>query len=125
MEDEFQNSLVSADVVAVPYRKSDRPSGIISRCIAWGIPIIASNHGWPLWACEQFDAGLACDTTCDLTFANGIESVLSSFANFQPSDSARRFAKFNTVENFQGFWVKGICETLGRTPTFISLDSKF
>ena len=124
-EEEFQSALLAADIVAVPYRETDRPSGIISRCVAWGIPIIASDHGWPLWACEQFDAGLACDTRCETAFAKGIETLLDTKEDFQQSDSAKLFAEFNTVENFQNFWTKGISEAMGQVSEFVPLNSRF
>lgn len=107
-ESEFQRALLSADVVAVPYRKTDRPSGIICRCVAWGIPILGSNTGWPNWACEKYSAGIAVDIRNRKQFVEAINNSLEHSDDFKRSQEAATFCRFNSESNFKKFWTAGI-----------------
>jgi glycosyltransferase involved in cell wall biosynthesis len=107
-ESEFQNALLAADVVAVPYRTTERPSGIICRCLSWGIPILGTNHGWPAWACRQFESGRTVDILDPSKFSKAITLALDDSDQFVQSDAARVYSEFNTVANFKEFWKRGV-----------------
>lgn len=101
---EFSQSILAADLVATPYRNTQRPSGVISRCIAWGVPFWGSNTGWPRWAIDQFEAGYPVHRSTPESTARSLSEALHKCGRFMPSERAKAFAVFNTAENYQSAW---------------------
>jgi len=121
-ETEFQCSLLAADIVAVPYRKANRPSGIICRCLAWGIPIVGTDHGWPKWACERVGGGWITNIHDTEQFGSTLMTSLDQSPDFIQSPSAAAFAQFNTLKNYQDFWCFGFESRRQNTAGYIRLD---
>lgn len=107
-EDEFQMAIVASNVVAVPYRSVDRPSGIVCRAMAWERPLIMTNRGWLRWVLENFGAGLGADSTDPAKFGATIRHALDQSSQFQTSGNAREFIEFNTEEHFLRVWRCGV-----------------
>jgi hypothetical protein len=103
-DSEFCAAVMAADLVATPYRNTLRPSGVISRCIAWGVPCWGPPQGWPGWAIRRFRAGFALDLSSPGTIADSLGRALSESTRFQRSVQAAKFADFNTAENYQRLW---------------------
>ncbi|MCO8123449.1 glycosyltransferase [Stieleria sp. TO1_6] len=101
---EFSQAIVAADLVAAPYRDTERPSGVISRCIAWGVPFWGSESGWPGWAMRQFDAGYPVRRSTPESIACSLAAALDQCKQFTQCDRARLFAEFNSAENYQSVW---------------------
>ena len=100
----FVNALTAADVVAALYRNTMRPSGVVSRCISWGIPVLARDAGWLRWAINSFQAGHLVDADSADALAQGIVTALKQSDKFSQSNSARSFADFNTESNYRRTW---------------------
>lgn len=106
-DDEFQLAIVASDVIAVPYRDVDRPSGIVSRCICWQRPIIATNRGWLKWAVETFDAGRTVCTENRVEFGRALRQMVDESIDFKVSEKSIEFAKFNSEANYKEIWKSG------------------
>ena len=107
-EQEFQESMIAADVIAVPYRRTERPSGVVCRAVAWNRPLVATNHGWTKWACDTLGAGVSCDTSDPASLSKGIRHALALSSNYRPTELAQAFSSFNTIANFNRVWTSGI-----------------
>ena len=112
-EDEFQMAIVASDVVAVPYRAVDRPSGVVCRSMAWKRPMVMTNRGWLKWILDEFDAGFGTDSKNAVKLGETIELALERSPTFQTTDIATEFINSNTEKNFQLTWKQGL--TLDRT----------
>jgi glycosyltransferase involved in cell wall biosynthesis len=111
-EHEFQESMIAADVVAVPYRRTERPSGVVCRAVAWNRPLVATDHGWAKWACDILGAGVSCDTSNPTNLSEGIDQALTLAENYLPTKLAKAFSNFNTTANFNRVWTSGIRKTM-------------
>lgn len=105
---EFKTAIDASDVVAVPYRTADQPSGIVCRAIAWNRPILATNQGWLKWAVNELGAGYTTTPTDDKFFAASIEDALEQADKFELNSNGEAFARFNTEQNYQQNWQLGI-----------------
>ncbi|MEO1525424.1 MAG: glycosyltransferase [Planctomycetota bacterium] len=108
-EEEFVSSIVAADVVAALYRNTMRPSGIVSRCITWGIPVLARDAGWLRWAVNTFQAGWRTQPNDLDALSSALENALKSSDRFQVSAAAKAFGEFNSESNYQALW-RGLVE---------------
>lgn len=114
-ETEFSQALLAADLVATPYRDTLRPSGVVSRSIAWGRPILAPDAGWLSWALREIKAGYVLDVTDADTIGRSMVTALETVAYFTPGAKAQRFADFNSQANYQTLW-KNLIEAPERLP---------
>ena len=103
-EAEFQLGIIASDIVAVPYRDTDRPSGIVSRCIGWNRPVLGTNHGWTDWIIRKLEIGHAVNIDSLPEFAQGIEFAMKELQNYRTPDIAQSFRDFNTEENYRNLW---------------------
>lgn len=107
-EAEFQNALVAANLIICPYRSAYRPSGIICRAIAWGIPLLTTNRGWPNWAVSTFASGLSSDCHDTDAFSDSITRCLDHTTGNELSPEAKAFRDFNSLDNYKSTWKAGI-----------------
>jgi glycosyltransferase involved in cell wall biosynthesis len=107
-EDEFQMAIVASDVVAIPYRSVDRPSGIVCRSMAWNRPLVMTNRGWLKWILNKFSAGFGTAPNVPSELGKTIRQALDQSTQFQHTCSAREFIKFNTEASFLSVWRCGI-----------------
>ena len=112
-ETQFQQAMIAADVIAVPYRLTERPSGIVCRAIAWERPLAGSNHGWIDWACNRLSAGIAADVADPASYAAALQQAVTLAADYRRSEIASEFAYYNTAANFDQVWRRGILEKMG------------
>ena len=103
-EQEFVQAIVAANVVAALYRNTMRPSGVVSRCIAWGIPILGRDSGWLRWAVNAFDAGWITNPDDEHALGSSLAEALNACDEFTPSAAAELFATFNSASNYQALW---------------------
>ena len=94
----------AADVVATPYRDTNRPSGIVCRCIGWNRPILAADSGWLKWACDRLQAGNQVNVESRAQFAQAIKTSLDDSHRFNTSAAGQLFSTFNTMKNYQATW---------------------
>ncbi|MEM6468414.1 MAG: glycosyltransferase [Planctomycetota bacterium] len=122
-EEDFTLSIIASDVVVAPYRSTDRPSGVVSRAVAWGRPIVATNSGWMRWVCESLNAGSTFQGGDTDELGKALTHSLEELDAFKISEQASRFAEYNTEENFKRLWKAGLDgkEKPSRfpTPTFL------
>lgn len=100
----FVDAILAADLVATPYRNTARPSGVVSRAIAWGIPILGSYSGWIKWAIDEYGAGFPIRRNGPLGFERSIEYAVENLKDWSPTETAKTFSSFNTVDNYQEMW---------------------
>ena len=106
-EEEFQLAIIASDVMALPYRDVDRPSGIVTRCICWERPIVVTNRGWLKWAVEKYDAGWTTSIDNCAEFAETLKlSLVDRIDNVESVESSD-FAKFNSEVNYKSIWKIG------------------
>ncbi|TWU37650.1 D-inositol-3-phosphate glycosyltransferase [Novipirellula aureliae] len=103
-EDEFQQAIIASDLVAMPYRSTDRPSGIACRCLAWGRPVIATNSGWLKWVVDDLGAGFAADPLESKEFANMLEHALDQCDRFSLTTKGQSFVEYNSEQNYAKVW---------------------
>jgi hypothetical protein len=103
-EAEFKQGIIASDIVATPYRATDRPSGIVSRCIGWNRPVLGTNQGWTDWIIKKLEIGHAVNIDSVPEFARGIELAMKELQNYRTPDIAQSFRDFNTEENYRNLW---------------------
>ena len=122
-EDEFQMAIVASDVVAIPYRSVNRPSGIVCRSMAWQRPLVMTNRGWLKWILGEFGAGFGANSSDSTELGTTIKLALDQSSEFQTTDSAAQFINFNTEENFLKTWAYGVdsnSDSIAQTMTFLN-----
>ncbi len=123
-EHEFQTSMIAADIIAVPYRRTERPSGVVCRAVSWDRPLVGTNHGWTNWACETLNAGVSVDTSNAIAFADAINEALQLAKTYEKTAIAKEFAAFNTVENFNHIWTRGIHKWAGQETKKLTISDQ-
>ena len=116
-------AIVASDVVAVPYRAVDRPSGIVCRSMAWNRPMLMTNRGWLKWILDEFDSGFGAITTDPVKLGESIKSALDQSTSFQITEKASKFVNFNTEQNYLDTWRSGVESSRGETfqsPNFLN-----
>lgn len=103
-DDELQQAVVASNLVAVPYRDVERPSGIVSRSIAWNRPLIGTDRGWIKWFIERYQAGYLTPSENLSQFSKDLESALMDCEGFEPTDLANEFRSFNTKSCYLSVW---------------------
>ena len=103
-DDELEQTIIASNLVAVPYRDVERPSGIVNRAIAWGRPILATERGWLEWFVERYQAGHLTQPENTAQFAEDIETALSKSDDFRISAAADEFRRFNTELCYLDAW---------------------
>ena len=103
-DDELQQAVVASNLVAVPYRDVERPSGIISRSVAWSRPLIGTDRGWIKWFIERYQAGYLTPSENILQFAKDLKYALIDCEGFVTSESAEEFRRFNTESCYLRAW---------------------
>jgi len=103
-DDELEQAVVASDLVAVPYRAVEQPSGIVSRAVAWQRPILATNRGWLKWFVHRYEAGYLTPPENTPQFAEDLKTALSQSEHFRPSAAADEFRAFNTELCYHAAW---------------------
>jgi hypothetical protein len=112
-DDELEQTVVASNLVAVPYRDVERPSGIVSRAVAWGRPILATDRGWLKWFVQRYQAGYLTHPENTTQFAEDIEAALCKSDHFRTSPAADKFRTFNTELCYLDVWnAQSAIETL-------------
>jgi len=111
-DDELQQAVIASDLVATPYRDVDRPSGVISRAVAWNRPIIGTNRGWIKWFVKKYNAGFLTQPENSSLFATDLQKALSSCKQIVSNKACDEFRRFNTEANYLVIWSEAI-----RTPS--------
>ena len=106
-DDQFQQAVVASDVVAVPYRDVERPSGIVSRAVAWGRPLLATDGGWLSWFINKYKAGHLTNPHDLEQFGRDIELALEASSKFELSTESSEFSKFNSAAMYRDIWRRG------------------
>jgi glycosyltransferase involved in cell wall biosynthesis len=107
-EDEFQLAIIAADLVALPYRSCEQPSGIFCRSIAWQRPVIVTNRGWLKWIVEKCIAGECVSPENIREFGVAMNAALVASSDYRQSSEAVEFVKFNTEKNYIETWRNGV-----------------
>ena len=96
-DDELQQAVIASNLVAVPYRDVDRPSGIITRAVAWNRPLIGTNRGWIKWFLEKHEAGFSTSPENTEVFAKTCNTLyrhlIRSFRTTPPMNSVGSIPK--------------------------------
>ena len=103
-DDELQQAVIASDLVAIPYRDVERPSGIITRAVAWKRPLIGTNRGWIKWFLEKYEAGFPTLPENTDSFAKDLQHALSSCDQIISNNVADEFRSFNTKANYLKTW---------------------
>ena len=103
-DDELQQAVVASDLVAVPYRDVERPSGIVSRAVAWNRPLIGTDQGWIQWFINRYEAGYLTNPHDIGQFALDLQIALTKNDNYQPSPLCEEFRNFNTSDQYLRTW---------------------
>ena len=107
-EDEFQMAIVASDVVAIPYRAVDRPSGIVCRSMAWNRPMVMTHRGWLKWILDEFEAGYGANSNDAVELAKVLKQALDHSPTFKTSERANQFIQFNTEKAYLDAWRGGL-----------------
>jgi glycosyltransferase involved in cell wall biosynthesis len=124
-EVDFQNALVAASLIVCPYRSAYRPSGIICRAIAWGIPLLTTDRGWPNWAVRTFSGGSTSDCHDTSIFADAISHSLDHLSEHKLSPEARAFRNFNSLANYKSTWQAGITGKESLSSDYLASHEEF
>jgi len=103
-DDQLQQAVVASDVVAVPYRDVERPSGIVSRAVAWGRPLLATDGGWLKWFVIKYKAGHLTNPQDPQQFGQDIKRALEASLKFKPSAESTEFSIFNSAAMYRDIW---------------------
>lgn len=103
-DDELQQAVVASNLVAVPYRDVERPSGIVSRSVAWNRPVIGTDRGWIKWFIDQYEAGYTTDPDDTPKFSQDLRLALTESEHFRPSSLAEKFQAFNSEQSYRSVW---------------------
>ena len=101
---EFAQALMAANLVVTPYRDTVRPSGVVSRALAWGIPIAAPDSGWLGWALNRLEAGFPLDVSGPDKLGASLARALDRAEQFSPGARCQDFARFNSQAGYRELW---------------------
>ena len=127
-DEEFGLAIDASDIVTIPYRSANQPSGIVCRALGWNRPILATYQGWLKWTIDEFGAGFGTNPENTSQFARDIETSLSSCLQFTVNEKGKQFAEFNSKANYLRTWQEE-AELLTaqpkriRPPTFLNSSS--
>lgn len=107
-DEEFGLAIDASDIVAIPYRSANQPSGVVCRALVWNRPILATNRGWFKWTIDEFGAGFGTNPENTLQFAHDIETSLNSCLQFHVNEKGKQFAAFNSKANYLSTWREGV-----------------
>lgn len=107
-EGEFMDAINASDIVAATYPATNQPSGVVCRAISNNRPILATNSGWLGWTIEALGAGVAADMTSVESLAISLERAFEAVCDFELSGTGKLYAKYNTEENYQQIWRRGL-----------------
>lgn len=111
--EDLMHCICAMDLVATPHRDLERSSGIVTRAITAGVPVLGHDfNGWLASMVERYCIGSLCDTLNPQTFANAIAKSLFVEENPPREMRAHSIRKFHSVRNFQAHWTMGIRELL-------------
>lgn len=112
-DEELMLAIAAIDVVGAVYPLPYLSSSIVIRAAAASRPVLASDQGWSGWIVPQFDLGWTCNAGSGPALAHALERALADAGQFIPSEAARRYVEFQSVENFTSAWTSRIRERLG------------
>jgi glycosyltransferase involved in cell wall biosynthesis len=122
-------AIASADLVAVPYPRFQRVSGILLRAVAAGRPVITDDCGWLGYVTRKFQLGWTCDVKNTDRFPGALSTALDASVDYKQSDVAGLFRRYHSLENFREHWMREI-QILSGSPidepqvTWEQLDSR-
>ena len=115
-DEEFSAAVSALDVVGTPYPHHVGSASIVIRAAAGERPVVSSTFGWVGMVVPRFRLGWSCDVSDTAALASTITIALEGSAEFHPSEAARRFVQYNSVENFQAAWTARLRQRLGLAP---------
>lgn len=107
-DDEISWAIAAADLVAVPYPRFQRVSGILLRAVAAGRPVLTDDCGWLGHVTRRFQLGWTCDVKDAARFPENLSAALQASADYSQTDAAGLFRRYHTLENFQQHWLREI-----------------
>jgi glycosyltransferase involved in cell wall biosynthesis len=110
---EMNDVIAALDVVCTPYPHHVHSASIVIRAASHGRYVLGNAIGWMKNTIERFHLGECCDVLDAKAFANAIPASLEAASEFHVSESAQRFARFHSSENFRITWAARLRERLG------------
>ena len=101
-------AIASADLVAVPYPRFQRVSGILLRAVAAGRPVITDDCGWLGYVTRKFQLGWTCDVKNTDQFPGALSAALDASVDYKQSDVAGLLRRYHSLENFQQHWMREV-----------------
>lgn len=123
-DEELLATFIAGDVVAVPYRLSHTSSGIATRAVAAGRPVVGPDRGFLGTMIERFGLGAGCDVENLDALGATLRRMLDAAPGWSPPESARRLVAYHTIANFQAHWTRRIRAALesGDSPALRSWE---
>ena len=114
LSDEDMGDVFSAaDVVCVPYPGFRRLSGILTRGVAAGRPVLSNSAGWMGAVVRRFGLGWQCDAADDEKLVETAQAALDGCRDYVQGESGREFARYHAMDNFHAHWLVGLAEYAG------------
>jgi len=113
-DEELLTGIAAVDLVAAPYRATGSSSGIITRAVAAGRPIIGHHAGWMGKMLDLFSLGWGLEDLEVDTIAEALPNALDGAEAWTLSDAAKRLNRFNTEENHAVHWCELLRDRCGK-----------
>jgi glycosyltransferase involved in cell wall biosynthesis len=119
-DNEMLASLCALDLVLLPYRRDHlSSSGIASRAIVAGRPILITPGGWGEKMARTFRPGWVAPLPDPAALAAQLEACREPSQNWVVPAENQRFIEYNSIPNFAAHWSAGLCDALGVSPPAI------
>jgi len=110
--EEVALAVMASDLVCVPRHRRIGSSSFVIRAAAAGRPVLTDDFGWTGWAVRRFGLGWTTDVHDTQKFADALRDALERTATISVSQSAERFARYHSAENFKAHWTARLRERL-------------
>lgn len=114
--DELLDAIVACDVMCALYPRHIGSASTVIRAAAAARPTLGHNYGWIGHIVPRFELGWTCDATDPSALSKRLVESLDQAESFSLNESASRYVRFNSVENFQAHWMSAIRHRLGLAP---------
>ena len=102
------------DIVSTPYRDHLGSSGILLRAAAAHRPLLTANRHCMQRLITRFGLGRTCNVRDHEQFTAAVIAAFDWYPEFQQPESAARFLKFQSEENFRSAWTARLRQRLGQ-----------
>jgi len=113
---ELTLALHAADLVCTVYRAHEGPASIANRAVVAGRYVLAGPGAWFDWTIRRLGLGMTCPSLDPADLRAALREAIERAAGFVPGEVSRRFARFNSLENFEATWLQRVAHVAGRTP---------